>query len=147
MWIYNEKDISNGCFTIGDTQYPDNWIENAAPGELAVLGITWVDPPSPSATQIISELTAGLSAFVQSKCAERRYDGPDSFTKYAISNPDPNSPTYAVELKNKNESIAMLAWIRIFWPTAEMIMLEVQQGLRLIPTLPQLLAEMPVAPW
>jgi hypothetical protein len=102
---------------------------------------------TPTNDEILQALTDAVDRLILDKCRERRYDGPDSFDRYAHSTPDPASPLYAIQMKNKTESIAMLAWIIDVWPTCEMVMGNILAGNRPIPTEAELLAELPAAPW
>lgn len=43
-WKLNGQIIS-GAFTIGNTQYPPNWLDLAPQTEKDALGITWEEPP------------------------------------------------------------------------------------------------------
>lgn len=46
MYYQNNKPLPTGrAFTLGDVQYPANWLQLSSAEERAVLGITWVADP------------------------------------------------------------------------------------------------------
>ena len=46
MYYQNNKPLPTGrAFTLGDVQYPANWLQLSSAEERAALGITWVDDP------------------------------------------------------------------------------------------------------
>jgi hypothetical protein len=97
--------------------------------------------------EIIDHLVQVLTDFIIAKCQEKRYDGPTSFPQYVATTPDPASPTYEIEMRYKQESISMLAWIPKVWATAELLQNQVESGSASVPTDAELIALMPAAPW
>jgi hypothetical protein len=97
--------------------------------------------------EIIRLVTIAIDKLIISKCKEKRYDSPDSFPRYINSNPISGTDTYDIEMRYKTESIAATNWISQVWAKAEIIMMNVQLGNRPMPTINEVLSELPVFNW
>lgn len=96
-----------------------------------------VDPPPPTAEQIIAQYTAGVQQHLDTFARTRNYDGLLSAATYATSQV-PKFKTegqYAVEARDAT------------WAKCYEILAEVEAGSRPMPTLDELLAELPVLTW
>lgn len=104
-------------------------------------------PYLPTPDEILDNLIQAIDAHILSKCQAKGYSSPESFTKYVNTVLDPEAPTYNIALRYQQESQAMLDWIVSVWATSEMIKTQVEARERPIPTVDELLAALPVAPW
>jgi hypothetical protein len=94
-----------------------------------------VDPPTNN--EILATLTAAIQEHMDVKARERNYDGILSLCTYATS----TNPKFAAEGQ------AGVVWRDACWAKGYEIMAEVQAGTREIPTVDELLAELPVFRW
>lgn len=96
-----------------------------------------VDPPPPTTEQIIAQYTAGVQQHLDNFARTRGYDNILSACTYATSvNPKfAAEGQYAVEARDAT------------WAKCYEILAAVEAGSRPIPTLDELLAELPVLTW
>ena len=91
----------------------------------------------PDEGEIIKTMQDAIQAHMDSKARERNYDGILSLCTYATS----TNPRFAAEGQ------AGVNWRDVCWAKGYEIMAEVQAGTREIPTVEELLAELPVFRW
>lgn len=96
-----------------------------------------VDPPPPTAEQIIAQYTAGVQKRLDDFARARNYDGILSAATYATSQVPKFKAEgqYAVEARDTT------------WAKCYEILAAVETGSRPMPTLDELLAELPVLTW
>lgn len=94
-----------------------------------------VDPPSND--KILAELTNAIQAHMDTKARERNYDGILSLCTYATS----------LNAKFSAEGQAGVEWRDACWAKGYAIMNDVLTGERAIPTVDELIAEMPEFTW
>lgn len=95
------------------------------------------DPPPPTTEQIIAQYTAGVQQHLDTFAQTRNYDGILSACTYATS----TAPEFAIEGQYAVEARDAT------WAKCYEIMAEVEAGTRPMPTLDELLAELPVLTW
>jgi hypothetical protein len=102
-------------------------------------GHTFLPPvePTPSPEEILKIMQDAIQRHMDTKARERNYDGILSLCTYATS----TSPKFAPEGQ------AGVVWRDACWAKGYEIMAEVQAGTREIPTVDELLAELPVFRW
>jgi len=93
--------------------------------------------PDPTPEDIQKTFTDAIQARLDAKARERGYDSILSLCSYATS----TNPKFAAEGQ------AGVAWRDACWAKGYEIMAEVQAGTREIPTVDELLAELPVFHW
>lgn len=93
-----------------------------------------VDPPPPTAEQIIAQLTADVQQHMDAAAQSRGYDNIFTACTYAE---EPAVPRFQAEGQS------FRAWRSQVWDTCYAIMDDVQQGLRPTPTAAKLIAELP----
>ena len=96
-----------------------------------------VDPPAPTTEQMIARYTAGVQQHLDAFAHTRNYDGIMPACTYATSTV-PKFATegqYAVEARDAT------------WAKCYEILADVESGTRPMPTLDELLAELPVLTW
>ena len=98
-----------------------------------------VEIPSyvPTAEDIQKTLTDGVQAYMNTKAQERGYDNIHTACSYANSTDE----------VFKAEGVACLAWRDSVWRKCYNILDEVKAGKRAIPTLEEVIAELPVLVW
>lgn len=96
-----------------------------------------VDPPPPTPEQIITQYTAGVQQHLDTFARTRSYDGILSAATYATSQVPKFKAEgqYAVEARDAT------------WAKCYEILAAVEAGSRPMPTLDELLAELPVLTW
>lgn len=99
--------------------------------------IVIVEPPAPTAEEIQKMLTDGVQAYMDTKAQERGYDNIHTACSYANSTDE----------VFKAEGTACLAWRDSVWRKCYNILDEVKAGKRAIPTLEEVIAELPVLVW
>lgn len=100
--------------------------------------LAWVEPPPPVKTpeQIQRDMTDAVQAYLDVTARSRGYDGILSACSYA-----------AVDNPFQAEGIACLHWRSAVWAACYAILAEVEAGTRPVPTLAELLAELPQMEW
>lgn len=99
-----------------------------------------INPPYvyvPTEKEIQKMLTDGVQAYMDKKAQERGYDNIHTACSYANSTDE----------VFKAEGIACLAWRDSVWRKCYTILDEVKAGKRAIPTLKEVIAELPVLVW
>lgn len=102
MYLHNTKDITNGSFVIGDTQYPPNWLQFSTPEERDALGIVWADdpvqpPPTPEQIEaqkkeLIRQISHAAREYVEEQANAALQD-----QLYRLYNlPDPHAMVVAI---------------------------------------------------
>ena len=91
----------------------------------------------PTAEEIQKMLTDGVQAYMDTKAQERGYDNIHTACSYANSTDE----------VFKAEGTACLAWRDSVWRKCYTILDEVKTGKRAIPTLEEVIAELPVLVW
>lgn len=94
-------------------------------------------PPAPTEEEIQKQLTDGVQAYMDSKAQERGYDNIHTACSYVNSTDE----------VFKAEGTACLAWRDSVWRKCYTILDEVKTGKRAIPTLEEVIAELPVLVW
>ena len=94
-------------------------------------------PPAPTAEEIQKMLTDGVQSYMDTKVQERGYDNIHTACSYANSTDE----------VFKAEGTACLAWRDSVWRTCYNILAEVKAGTRPIPTLEEVIAELPKLEW
>lgn len=95
------------------------------------------DPPLPTAEQMIAQYTAGVQQHLDTFAQTRNYDGILSAASYATS----TVPKFAAEGQYAVEA-RDAAWAKCYE-----VLAAVETGSRPMPTLDELLAELPVLAW
>ena len=95
------------------------------------------DPPPPTAEQIIAQYTTGVQKYLDDFARTRNYDGILSASTYATSTAPKFKAEgqYAVEARDAT------------WAKCYEILAAVEGGTRPMPTLEELIAELPVLTW
>lgn len=93
--------------------------------------------PKPTAEEIQKMITDGVQAYMDQKAQERGYDNIHTACSYANSTDE----------VFKAEGTACLAWRDSVWRKCYNILDEVKAGTRPIPTLEEVIAELPVLVW
>ena len=96
-----------------------------------------IPPYVPTAEEIQKMLTDGVQAYMDTKAQERGYDNIHTACSYANSTDE----------VFKAEGTACLAWRDSVWRKCYNILDEVKAGKRAIPTLEEVIAELPVLVW
>lgn len=96
-----------------------------------------IHPHVPTEKEIQKMLTAGVQSYMDTKAQERGYDNIHTACSYANSTDE----------IFKAEGTACLAWRDSVWRKCYNILDEVKQGKRAIPTLEEVIAELPVLVW
>lgn len=91
----------------------------------------------PAPEEIQKMLTDGVQAYMDKKAQERGYDNIHTACSYANS----------TDVVFKAEGTACLAWRDSVWRKCYNILDEVKAGKRAIPTLEEVIAELPVLVW
>jgi len=95
------------------------------------------DPPPPTAEQIVAQYTAAVQKHLDDFARTRTYDNIMSAATYATS----TNPKFAVEGKYAVEA-RDATWVKFYE-----VLAAVEAGSRPMPTLDELLAELPVLAW
>ena len=111
-------------------------VEQAYDGQWYVKGYA-PEKPAPTVEEIQKMLTDGVQAFMDSTAQTRGYDNIHTACSYAYS-------TDAIFAK---EGKACLEWRDKVWRTCYDILAQVIGGLREVPTLEEVLAELPAFNW
>lgn len=94
-------------------------------------------PAAPTEAAILSSLTAAVQIYLDATARERNYDGILSLCSYATS----------LDLTFKTEGQAGVEWRDAVWRASYTIMAAVKSGIRGIPTVEELIEEMPPMVW
>ena len=97
-----------------------------------------IPPHIPTEKEIQEELERGIEAWMNTVVAERDYDSIDTCIARYTDSPNPK---YAQEAK------AVKDWNTMVWNKCWDILAEVKEGKRAIPTLKEVIAELPVLVW
>ena len=103
-----------------------------------VWTIVAIPPHVPTEKEIQEELERGIEAWMNTVVAERDYDSIDTCIARYTDSPNPK---YAQEAK------AVKDWNTLVWDKCWDILKEVKEGKRAIPTLEEVIAELPVLVW
>lgn len=95
-------------------------------------------PPAPTEEEIQKQLTDGVQAYMDSKVQERNYDNVHTCVGTYLYSP--------VE-KFRLEAEAVRDWVSYVWAKCYAILAEVKAGTRPVPTLEEVIAELPVLEW
>ncbi|MBR6511127.1 MAG: hypothetical protein IKT51_02665 [Phascolarctobacterium sp.] len=95
-------------------------------------------PPAPTEEEIQAQLEQGIEAWMNTVVAERHYDSIDTCIARYTDSPNPK---YAQEAK------AVKDWNTLVWDKCWGILAEVKAGTRPIPTLEEVIAELPKLEW
>lgn len=126
------KDTKGNVYAVSPIQTPrEGWVAMTEAEVDAHLN------PAPSPEAILETMRKAIQAHLDTKPKERLYDGILSLCTYATS----TNPKFAAEGQ------AGVAWRDACWAKGYEIMAEVQAGTRDIPTVEELLAELPVFRW
>lgn len=132
LWEVPSLDCYGDLYTL--VEAPE-WVQMGATWN----GTTFVNPPPPPKTpeEIIAEFTAKIQARLDAFARTRGYDGILSAATYATSTVPKFKAEgqYAVEARDAT------------WTKCYEILNAVQAGQRPVPTLEELLAELPVLEW
>ena len=96
-----------------------------------------IPPYVPTAEEIQKMLTDGVQSYMDTKAQERGYDNIHTACSYVNSTDE----------VFKAEGTACLAWRDQVWRKCYDILAEVKQGKRTVPTLEEVIAELPVLVW
>lgn len=97
-----------------------------------------IPPYIPTEKEIQEQLERGIEAWMNTVVAERDYDSIDTCIARYTDSPNPK---YAQEAK------AVKDWNTLVWDKCWDILKEVKEGKRAIPTLEEVIAELPVLVW
>lgn len=97
-----------------------------------------IPPHVPTEKEIQEELERGIETWMNTVVAERDYDSIDTCIARYTDSPNPK---YAREAK------AVKDWNTLVWDKCWDILKEVKTGKRAIPTLEEVIAELPVLVW
>ena len=100
--------------------------------------IVAIEPSPPTEEEIQAQLEQGIEAWMNTVVAERHYDSIDTCIARYTDSPNPK---YAQEAK------AVKDWNTLVWDKCWAILAEVKAGTRPIPTLEEVIAELPVLVW
>lgn len=105
-----------------------------------VIAGVWVDTRTPA--EIQADLTSAVQAHLDTVAASRGYG--DSATSPIVS-----ACSYAASTHPKYgpEGRACLTWREACWDHCYQVLADVQSGLRVVPTVAELVAELPVMVW
>lgn len=112
-------------------------VEQAYDGNWYVKGYAPIEPTK-SEKEIQEELERGIEAWMNTVVAKRDYDSIDTCIARYTDSPNPK---YAQEAK------AVKNWNTLVWDKCWDILKEVKEGKRAIPTLEEVIAELPVLVW
>lgn len=95
------------------------------------------EKPAPTEEEIQAQLTQAVQDYMDNKAQEKNYDNIHTACTYANSTDE----------IFKKEGTACVAWRDNVWKTCYNILAEVKAGNRAIPTIEELIAELPVLVW
>lgn len=130
-------DNSDPSFTAYDV--PDtSWFVLDANNVIQTRDPASVVPPQPTITQIIATLEAAVQTYIDSIAAKRGYDTGVSCASYATS----TIPQFAADAK------AFIAWRDSVWVACQTLENTDMAAIPpIIPTLVEVIAALPTAPW
>ena len=120
----------DGNYYLEDYQYDEQ--------SRIMLIVRQLPPHVPTEKEIQEELERGVEAWMNTVVAERDYDSIDTCIARYTDSPNPK---YAQEAK------AVKDWNTLVWDKCWDILKEVKEGKRAIPTLEEVIAELPVLAW
>lgn len=144
------KVVCNGSWD--ETAFPEGWFPEFAPPTQAIeiteatgtpaFGWTWNGttfdpPPPPSAAEIQAVLVNAVQLHLDAVAKTRNYDGILSLCSYATS----------INTTFKAEGQAGVTWRDAVWAHCYQVMADVQAQTRTVPTVPELIAELPTITW
>ena len=143
--IVRELFVNDTQFQMSELFHPDiKWVacpyDNVHEGwRYTHEGDTFLPPvePTPSPEEILKTMQDAIQSHMDTKARERNYDGILSLCTYATS----TNPKFAAEGQ------AGVIWRDACWAKGYEIMAEAQAGTREIPTVDELLAELPAFTW
>lgn len=97
-----------------------------------------IPPYVPTEKEIQEELERGIEAWMNTVVAERDYDSIDTCIARYTDSPNPKYAQEAKAVKNWNTEV---------WDKCWDILAEVKEGKRPIPTLEEVIAELPILDW
>lgn len=100
--------------------------------------IVAIEPEPLTDEDIQAQLEQGIEAWMNTVVAERHYDSIDTCIARYTDSPNPK---YAQEAK------AVKDWNTLVWDKCWAILAEVKAGKRAVPTLEEVIAELPVLVW
>ena len=121
--------------SIDGNYYLEDYKEDEQGRMMLIVRQLIIEPPTDA--EIQKMLTDGVQAYMDKKAQERRYD--DIFT--AISYVNSSDPVFAAEAS------ALLLWRDQVWRLCYTMLDEVKAGVRPIPSVTELLAELPKFEW
>lgn len=142
-WIFEDKMTLE---EIGQTKYNLEQIQLVDITNISDIhegydydGVNFASPsiPQPSQEEILSKLISGVQSYLDSTAKQMGYDGIVSLCSYKGS-------TDAIFNK---EGTAGVAWRDLVWRTCYTIRDEVLAGTRTIPTVEELISELPEFTW
>ena len=121
--------------------YPNDFFENVIDGIDTLLAKKaereYVEPTPPTEAEIKAQLTEAVQAMMDAKAQEKNYDNIHTACTYANSTDE----------IFRAEGTACIAWRDAIWRKCYDILAEVKAGNRAIPTIEELIAELPVLVW
>lgn len=97
-----------------------------------------VEPTPPTEEEIQQQLENGVEAYMNSKVAEKHYDSIDTCIGRYLNSPNE---------QYRKEATAVMEWNTAVWDKCWAILAEVKAGKRAIPTLEEVIAELPTLDW